>query len=355
MSPKKTKTQSQKQAGNGRQQLWFFLNEGMNRNSFTQGAYTFEEVKKHTMSLQTCIKLSGGKGTVEEHSFYIHSDSMSSAVQMLNDESIIATYNLYCTKDNVVTVIVRKATEPSPNSSRTPSHANSRSSRRSLSASHGISVPEVLIQPKIRHRSESTDMETMEKIEDERNMVSMVSNENVMTFTKDYLLGWIESQLTDLKNPTEVTVHSIGPSGISQPVQLTADIWQRNLLRGPWKEPFIRIWDDFIRAESKKEEMLSEIMTNNPRFHQGCLEFIYDLRNYGNNKGSRARLEGNGHKFYIGAPYFDDATRDRILQLPNYCGTLQLALEDLERKRSGSSICASHDLSPIFESALGVS
>lgn len=111
--------------------------------------------------------------------------------------------------------------------------------------------------------------------------------------------GWIESQLIDLKSPTEVTVHSIGAGGISEAIQLTANVWQKHLLRGPWKDPFLRIWDTFTRAEAKRDEILSEITISDSQFHQGCLNFIYDLRNIGDNKGSRARLEGNGHRFTL--------------------------------------------------------
>lgn len=190
MSSRKGKLKAQASPEHGRQQLWFFLNESMDTTSFTQGIYTLEDMKKHNLNLETCIRLTGGQGVVNDHAFYIYSSSMASAVRLLNDESVIATYNLYCTKDTVVTVIVRKANDPSPNTSRTPSHANSRSSRQK-SLSTGSTVPEVFIQPKIRHASESTDTETLETIRDERNMVSIIANKNVFTFTKDYLLGMV--------------------------------------------------------------------------------------------------------------------------------------------------------------------
>ena len=84
------------------------------------------------------------------------------------------------------------------------------------------------------------------------------------------------------------------------------------------------------------------------------MDFIYDLRNYGSNDKCRKRLDETGHQYYVGKPYFDDGTRDKILQLPVFVGTLLTALENLSKKRSGSTICASHDLAPIFEAALGV-
>lgn len=84
------------------------------------------------------------------------------------------------------------------------------------------------------------------------------------------------------------------------------------------------------------------------------MEFIYDLRSFGQNDKSRKRLESTGDQYYLGSPYFDDQVRDKILELPVQAGSLKQALDALATKRMGSTICASHDLSPIFESALGV-
>ena len=39
---------------------------------------------------------------------------MAAAVRLLSDESILVTYNLYCQKDDVVTILVRGINEPSP-------------------------------------------------------------------------------------------------------------------------------------------------------------------------------------------------------------------------------------------------
>ncbi|OAA67437.1 hypothetical protein ISF_03613 [Cordyceps fumosorosea ARSEF 2679] len=199
------------------------------------------------------------------------------------------------------------------------------------------------------------DMTTLEKIDDEDNMVSIAVGNEVMTFTADYLLGWIESQLAGLKHPTRITVFSIAPDGSQQSVLLSASVWQRHLLRGPWKDYFTKIWESFTIAEAEREEILSGITSRDSSFYKSCQDFIYDLRHYGNNKSSRSRLESNGHQFYIGEPYFRAEVRDKILQLPTFRGTLQTSLRVLEAKRADSTICASHDLSPIFEAALGVS
>jgi hypothetical protein len=65
------------------------------------------------------------KDEVQKFAFYLHSASMAAAVRLLSDESILVTYNLYCQKDDVVTILVRGINEPSPNTSRSPSHQNS--------------------------------------------------------------------------------------------------------------------------------------------------------------------------------------------------------------------------------------
>lgn len=161
----------------------------MTASSYKQGVKTFTEIDKLHMTLENCLKWSGSYGKVSNHAFYIHSESMSSAVQLLSDESIVATYNLYCTADPIITVIIRHANDPSPNSSRAPSHESSLASRRTLSSQRGISVRELFIQPSIRHASRSTDIETMEPIEDENKAVSITQGDTILTFTQDYLLG----------------------------------------------------------------------------------------------------------------------------------------------------------------------
>ncbi|KAH0443815.1 hypothetical protein CcaCcLH18_00641 [Colletotrichum camelliae] len=191
MAPRDRKTKSEGDSlTQGPLQLWFFLSESMTQSSWSQGIYTMDEIKTQDMSLDLCLKLSKNKGSTKNHSFWIASESMAAAVQLLSDESIVAMYNLYCKNDATVQIIIRTSDDPSPNASRTPSHAASLASRRALSASKkGATVPELFLQPAIRHSSGSTDLRTMEKIGDEDDMISFVVDGEVLTFTKDYLLG----------------------------------------------------------------------------------------------------------------------------------------------------------------------
>ena len=170
-------------------QIWFFLKENMKDAEYSQNHLTLDAVRRLELSRQECLKQSKTKGLPESYAFYLHSESMAAAVRLLSDESITATYNLYCSNDPVVTIIIRKANEPSPNSSQTPSHADSLASRKAISANRKLKLPELFKQPTVRHSSGSTDMSTFETMEDEDDMVSILEGNEVLTFHKDYLKG----------------------------------------------------------------------------------------------------------------------------------------------------------------------
>ncbi|KAF5571147.1 hypothetical protein FPHYL_663 [Fusarium phyllophilum] len=327
--------QSASKAGAEQVQLWFFLFEDMKSSNFKQADYSLADVKKMNLTLDQCLKLSGCKGKAQDFSFWIHSKSMSSAVQMLTDEGIIGTYKLYCAKDPIIQIIIRHAEDLSPNTSRAPSHADSLASRQQKSARRGPLAPDLFIQPKVRHVSGSTDMETFEEIQDDQNVISIVKEGQTFTFTQDYLKGWIESEIANLKPLTDIVVQSLGPDGVTRDIRLDAS-------------------DTFVRSQAKREELLADIYSQVPNFQKSCLEFIYDLRNFGQNDKSKKRLESTGDQYYLGSPYFDTKIRDKLLELPVQAGTLQQALDALSIKRLGSTICASHDLSPIYEYALGI-
>lgn len=168
--------------------------------------------------------------------------------------------------------------------------------------------------------------------------------------------GWLDVELSRLKNPTKIVVQTIGPDGQPRDVPLTAEVWQHSLLRGPWRDAFAGIWDRHIRAQCLREEALADLSTTQPGFRQSCRDFVCDLRAFGSDEAARSRLEQTVHEFYMGRPYFSDDTRDRLLAVPtaSHGGTLESALRALAEKRRDGTICASHDLSPMFEAALGI-
>jgi hypothetical protein len=176
-------------------QLWFFLKENMALPSYVQKQFTLKDIQQKGLSLADCLKITNSADSnVNKYAFYIHSVSMAAAVRLLSDESILATFNIYCRKDPVVTILIRAADDLSPNTSRAPSHQNSLAERRKIS--RGKVVPEIFIQPKVRHASGSMDVSTMEPIADvaESEKVTLYLGGGMFeTFTKEYLLCELQS------------------------------------------------------------------------------------------------------------------------------------------------------------------
>jgi len=170
----------------------------------------------------------------------------------------------------------------------------------------------------------------------------------------DIRKGWIDSQLYDSKPLTDITVQTFGGDGVMKRVQLTAEIWQRSLIRGPWKDSFLPLWNEYNGIRSSREAILATLSSEVTGFTQACQNFVHDLRTFGGDKGSRQRLERTGHEFYIGTPYFSSSTREKLLKIPTRNGTLESDLRALSEKRS-AELCAAHDLSPLFEATFGVS
>jgi hypothetical protein len=60
----------------------------------------------------------------------------------------------------------------------------------------------------------------------------------------------------------------------------------------------------------------------------------------------------------LGGVYFNNSTVKKILELPVGNGTLKSELEKLSKRKmdrgEGEEICVSHDLSPLYEVALGL-
>jgi hypothetical protein len=87
-------------------------------------------------------------------------------------------------------------------------------------------------------------------------------------------------------------------------VQLTADIWQRSLIRGAWEKEFSPLWNDYNRIRGSREAILASLSQEFPNFTQSCQNFIHGLRKFSGNKDGE--------------------------------------------------VCAAHDLSPLYEAVLGV-
>ena len=145
-------------------QLWFLVGEDVNSQSFCQVKLTLEDVKRDGISLSSIAALLSLGDPIEEYAFFIHSNSMQASVQMLNDRAIAATWQLYCQNDPIVTVIVRKASDPSPNTSRAPSYSNALIERRT--ASGNLIVSDLPIHTPPRQVSSGIDSYTQQPLAD---------------------------------------------------------------------------------------------------------------------------------------------------------------------------------------------
>ena len=94
------------------------------------------------------------------NAIFMHSASMQAAVQMLKCEAIQATWHLYCRQDPVVTIIVRKINDPSPNSHGAPSYSKALFLRRS--ASRNLIGPDIPIHTPPRAISPRLDPVNLE-------------------------------------------------------------------------------------------------------------------------------------------------------------------------------------------------
>ena len=153
---------------------------------------------------------------------------------------------------------------------------------------------------------------------------------------------------------TDIAVEYFDDDGQMNSLQLTPSVWERSLVRGPWRHYFAQLWERYTISTAERHAAIARLCESQDNFTQSCLNFIHDLRTFGGRKDSRTRLEGTGHEFYLGKPYFESTTVDTILQMKAANGTVEDQLRALADKTKGE-MCAAHDLSPFFESVLGIS
>jgi len=94
-----------------------------------------------------------------------------------------------------------------------------------------------------------------------------------------------------------------------------------------------------------------------PGFNENAKLFIRDLRYFGKDIKAQNRLNETKHEYFLGGKYFLPSTVSMILQLPMGKSTVRDELRNLARRkieREQDEICASHDLSPLFEATFGL-
>ena len=161
----------------------------MSERDFIQRETTLSKILSKEVTLNHFLEIVNIEGKPADFAFYIHSQSMTAAVILLSDESIMVTHRLYCWNDPVVLIFIRDAKDPSPNSSACPSHESSLRSRMNTARSRGKLLPDLFIRPQARHVSGSTDVATMAEIKDESEMITVLLDfDDSVTFSKEYLI-----------------------------------------------------------------------------------------------------------------------------------------------------------------------
>lgn len=163
------------------------------------------------------------------------------------------------------------------------------------------------------------------------------------------------------RTPTDISVESISSDGKTRKILLTSDIWLTPLiLGGPGSSSFKQqLSEPTSFTMVQRSSALQELREESSDFDLKSRFFIRDLKTFNSDRKARNRLQGTGHRFYLGLPYFDSETVNKVLALPGGNNkSLGVELEMLMQRRTednqAKEICTSHDLAPIFETALEI-
>ncbi|CZT07517.1 uncharacterized protein RCO7_09770 [Rhynchosporium graminicola] len=207
------------------EQIWFFIWESTKPSTksppYQQGWLPLSEVVRQGLTLQKALTTSRAPGQVSDQNFWIHSNSMSAAVQLLTDQSIKVTWELYCKKDAVVTIHIRPNKDPSPNASRASSHQQSLADRRKQSGRRAVS--EIFVRPPLSQITSALDtlsLGPINKLDSSDKVTLDLGGGKSETFSKEYLLGWITSEImTAGKDAAGIKVTSLTKN--RRPVEVT--------------------------------------------------------------------------------------------------------------------------------------
>ena len=160
-------------------------------SSFLQGYKEWNDFANRGFTLANCLEFAGGNPKrIQDYSFWIHSNSMAAAVQLLDNRSILVMHDLYCKHDQVITIHIRPIDDPSPNSTRAGSHVGSLTRRRGISGGHKVS--DVVPRQRIVSASKSlsvTLLEPVQMLPEEDKVVLDLGGGKSEIFSKNYLLG----------------------------------------------------------------------------------------------------------------------------------------------------------------------
>lgn len=148
------------------EQIWFFIWESVTQQPhkppYMQGYLSLSQVKENGLTLAQALQRSGARGEVGDHSFWMHSNSMKAAVQLLSNQSIEITWGLYCKQDAVITIHIRPCSDPSPNTSRASSHQQSLAERQKVSGQRR-KVSDIFLRAPLSNITSSFDSLILER------------------------------------------------------------------------------------------------------------------------------------------------------------------------------------------------
>lgn len=174
--------------------LWFLIFESVISDQYFLAHKTHTNFISSNPRLKSILSLIHVQGDEKDFSFWLHSGSMPAAVQLLSDESILTTWELYCQADQVITIYVRERKDPSPNASRAVSHALSLEQRRKVSQAEPA---EIELRTPLRHNTcQSSDVlsrDPVRRLPTNDQVVLDLGRGKTETFSKDYLRGIIFS------------------------------------------------------------------------------------------------------------------------------------------------------------------
>ena len=145
-------------------------------------------------------------------------------------------------------------------------------------------------------------------------VLQLANGEKVVTSTHS-LLGYILPNINSGTKITDIVVHGSDSDNKAQPIPLTEDVWISQLLQGPWKQPFLRIWNELGPIEVQRSIQL-ESLKEVPHFEYNAKIFIRDLRRFQRDGEAWSRINETSHPYFLGPPYFSESLVERILQLP---------------------------------------
>ncbi|KAF3940247.1 hypothetical protein ABW19_dt0207811 [Dactylella cylindrospora] len=249
--------------------------------------------------------------------------------------------------------------DPSPNTTTAPSQ--DASLRVKSTRAPGKKLPRVALQPIIQVNPSSVDLMTGEVVHElpEAEQIKLTSAfGETQSFSKEYVLGWINAEVSNGKTLNEIYLQHLNSDGQELNFPLNDNVWITQLLRGPAKVEFIQLWEEEKKLEQSRQAEVTKLKKV-PGFLLMAKIFIYDLHKFGSIKICQERLEGTLNEFFLGPPYFTEATVTAILDLPFHNKTVGVTLEYMKTKKGSvdgdGELYASHDLAPLFEKAFQIS